>query len=184
MEDLPEIIPSTQSIFFMPLLTHAYLIAKKIEISPIVLKNKEFVKKLKLLTNERYESILSGIVWLLTHNEIFLEHMEKSYRNIDGFGDQYSQFPTSDSIGHITGNLQEEILNNSYLSPEDYEKYFLQFKNIREHDPRIILPIFETIINCHYYPDFCNVLYNEDSNLKKYLKYKAKYLKLKYNLGK
>jgi hypothetical protein len=50
-------------------------------------------------------------VYFLRHNKDYITQMEKSYNNIDGFGDEYSSPPNEISIGHITGKLQEHILS-------------------------------------------------------------------------
>jgi hypothetical protein len=193
MSLLPSTMPETQSIFFMPLLTNAYLIVKGHEITSSVLSQIELIKKLKLLTDVRYTAMLNSVVNYLKSNSSILEQMEKSYNNIDGFGDESSSPPTISSVGHITGQMQEEILKSSVLSDEDYSVHFMDFTSPSGDDTKIVFTIFEAMIICEYSSEMCGFFYNGEYHQKykkineltnsryylKYLKYKAKYLKLK-----
>ncbi len=193
MSSLPSTMPETQSVFFMPLLTHAYLIAKGQEVTPVVLTQVDLIKKLKLLTDVRYTAMLNSVVNYLKSNLVIVDQMEKSYNNIDGFGDVSSSPPTITSVGHITGQMQEEILKSSRLLEEDYLMHFNNFTSPSGDDTKIVFTIFEAMITCEYSSEMCEFFYNGEYHQKykkinqakkskyylKYLKYKAKYLKLK-----
>ena len=137
--------------------------------------------------------MLESVIHCLRHNDDdFLTQMEKSYNNIDGFGDESSSPPSNISIGHIKADIQEKILSSSYLYDGYYDEHFRDFKNImyinneQEYDKRIVKNIFDSMIQCNYIEaDMCETLFYEKQALdKKYLKYKKKYLRLKNKLNK
>jgi hypothetical protein len=173
IKELPLIIPETQSQFYMPLLTHAYYIVKNMEITNILRIEIAMIKKLSFLNHERYNAIIEGIVYLLNNNIDYINLMDKSYNNLENKGDKYSTQPSEKTIGHITGNLQDEILSKSYLSQPKNDLYFTNFSN----NSRIIKNKLDEIIYRHYYPSIYNQSLSEYK--KKYLKYKNKYLSLK-----
>jgi hypothetical protein len=175
---LPKEMPKTQSFYYMPLLTHAYYTVKKLELTSILKKHIRSIKQLPLLTEERYLAMLEGVIWFLTRTDpSYINKMEMLYA---------LDTPHSvHNVGHIHGNIQEEILSKSYLSKEKYNLYFKYFKNdYYGEDKRIIKNVFDTMITCYYNKEMCNLFYNEEIIHKKYLKYKNKYLQLKNKLNK
>jgi len=171
---LPRIAPKTMSFFYMPLLTHAYYIVKKIEMTQILKNHIITIKKLPLLTEERYKSILEGIVYFLKNNtKNYIGKMEAAYLSDRSHNEH--------NIGHILGKLQEEILQESYISKTNNDLYFRHFNNtFFGEDKRRIKYLIDIMIMCYYDREMCAVIYNEDVYFqKKYLKYKNKYLQIK-----
>lgn len=162
---LPRTLPRTQSFFYMPLLTNAYLKNLNKEIPEGLKKEIESIKQLTLLTSERYERMLEGVTNKLKKYPDIMELMNKSYKNIDNKGDKHSREPTEDS-GHITGRIQEFILENSYVGKdlEDFKDGFPKTRKIKE--------LFDHIIIMNYLGS---------KYFLKYLKYKQKYINLKKN---
>ena len=170
LQKLPRHAPKTQSFYYMPLLTHAYYMVKKIEMTEILKNFIKSIKQLPLLIEERYTSILDGIVYCLKHNdENYIDMMEKSYRSDKPHNEH--------NIGHISGELQEKILQSSYISHTKYNLYFRHFNyKLHGEHKRIIKNLIDTMITCYYNKEICAVLYNEEVFFQKYLKYKNKYL--------
>ena len=162
---LPKSLPKTQSSFYMPLLSEAYLIVKKKEIPEGLVKQINYIKQLPLLTEERYKKFLEGIIYKLKKYPELIDLMTRSYQNIDNKGDKYSREPI-DNAGHIRGDIQEIILYNSYVG-----KNLEEFSTDGFPETRKIKELFDHIIIMNYISN-------------KYLKYKIKYLKLKNKLKK
>jgi hypothetical protein len=181
VEPLPNALPETQSIFFMPILTHAYYIVKGFKLTDIIRKRIKFLKQLNLLTSIRYNSMVGAIINFLKDNRSYIESMSNSYYDKS---DNSSEAPSINSIGHINGDLQEEILGRSLIDDMSRKNLFREFKNSTKE----VNSIFETILYCHYYNKSICVFYYEGGNAKsldfknKYLKYKKKYLELKSEL--
>lgn len=161
---IPSKISETQSFFFMPLLTNAYLNIKKSPLPPELIRQINSIKQIENI-NKFYDAMLIGIVYKLHKNRDILEKMEKSYKNLDGFGDKYSKEPTVDS-GHIKGTIQDEILEGSYVA-RDINAEGLDFGT------RNIKTMLDNIIGSYYYA----------GSFQKYFKYKTKYLNLKKELN-
>jgi len=160
MSSLPAQMPRTQSAFYMPLITHAYFIVKGLVIQKFISESTGFVQQLKELNNNRYMAFLNAVINLLKSDGKLLAKLDEAYKK--------DSYPTN-SVGHIPGDFQEEILEKSNITTQEYNNHFLNIKmpwettNVRE--------LFEYIIQTHYYPYYG-----------KYLKYKAKYLNLKKNI--
>ncbi len=196
-EKIPQHMPSTQSMFFMPILTHAYYVANGLKITDIIKNRIKFIKQLVLLNSYRYNAMVNAIIKLLETSPEYNELMYKSYYNIDNKGDSGSEPPSETSVGHITGILQEQILKNSIVD-DLYLMLFNKVKNPHGETKNSVFVIFESFLICTYArgacPSYYDVpyddLFDEHDNPKeyefkqKYLKYKAKYLKLKSELEK
>jgi hypothetical protein len=161
---IPSKISETQSFFFMPLLTNAYLNIKKSPLPPELIRQINSIKQIENI-NKFYDAMLIGIVYKLHKNRDILEKMEKSYKNLDGFGDKHSKEPTVDS-GHIKGSMQDEILEGSFIA-RDINAEGLDFGT------RNIKTMLDNIIGSYYYA----------GSFQKYFKYKTKYLNLKKELN-
>jgi len=164
---IPGTLPKTQSFFYMPLLTHAYLNVKKISLPDKVTEKINLIKTLRLFTDERYNSMLDGIIYKLRKHPDLVILMEKSYKNIEGKGDKHSREPIDD-VGHLRGDIQEKILNESYISTEKK----VLFTSDSFPDTRVIKELLDFIIIMQYIP-------SDNKYFLKYLKYKNKYLNLK-----
>ncbi len=196
-EKLPQHIPQTQSMFFMPILTHAYYVTNGLKITNIIKNKVKFIKQLVLLNSHRYNAMVNAIIKLFETSPEYNELMYKSYYKIDNKGDSGSKPPSKTSVGHITGVLQEQILKNS-LVDDSYSILFSKVKSPHGEPVNSVFVIFESFLNCTFVRAACSIyydvsyeeLFDEKDNPKdyefkqKYLKYKEKYLKLKSELGK
>jgi hypothetical protein len=182
LEKIPETIPSTMSLFFMPFLTNAFNVITGNPINEYLTYRINVIKQLKLLSTEKYNAILNAIINFLNNNRKYIDTMHKSYNNLDGKGDENSEPPSDTSTGHITGDLQEEILQKSIIS-EDNEPLFKNLKNPIDETMKSPYSILESIILYNYADadDFKKLYYSEET-FKKYIKYKNKYLNLKEQL--
>ncbi len=177
---LPRQLPNTLSFFYMPLISHSYLIHKNLPIPPGLNAQIKSIKQLELLTDKLYDSLIEGIVYYLNNNIIFVNTiLEPAYSNTNDQGDKYSKQIISDA-GHIPGKLQEHILNTAHISRTAENLYTSKFHLIE--NKRIVKNIIDSIIEYHYAvdPEFKTMIYKTKGY--KYYMYKMKYLVLKSKL--
>ncbi len=162
IQSLPDTLPSTQSMFYMPVITHAYMLARgsrdiKDGLKQEILK----IKQLELLSNEIYDIFIDNIRIYLQQNDSVMSNLEIWYIEDTSPGD---------GAGHISADHQEEILNAVFI-PDDMRHLFSRFQSLENYS---IKSIFDNIIHYHYYPNGRDLFYKN-----KYLKYKNKYVDLR-----
>lgn len=162
---LPKTLPKTQSFYYMPILTDAYNKFNRIPNPPGLIKQINSIKQLDLLTDDRYNLIITGLLYKFEKHPELLIKMFKSYSGEEGFGDKYSKLPEMDA-GHIKGKLQEEILEKSYVKNNE----IFPKEIFGDSETKKIKDVLDFIILSNYFKN-------------KYLKYKYKYLSLKNKIN-
>jgi hypothetical protein len=151
---LPRTMPSTQSFFYMPLITHAYYIFKKMEPTHVLLRNIYSIQQLPLLTKQRYEIMLRRIIKLMTDHPQVIIDLENEYSK--------DRRPDETSVGHVSGDLQEIILQSCIIDHDSYMTHFRGFPTF-ELDP-IALNIqyfLDLIVQHYYYPDVIRHIFTD-----------------------
>ena len=152
---ISSIMPSTQSEFYMPLISHAYLICIGQSNSQIINIHKKRLVEFRLMNFAIYDACVNAIVDYL-NQEHNLEQLISFY-NQSG-----ESLPIENiySAGHISGHNQELILRDSYIREGD-KHLFINFKNLS--DIRISVDdVMNNIISYHYYgPELRSFWYEE-----------------------
>jgi hypothetical protein len=162
IESLPDTLPDTQSMFYMPIITHAYMLASgrrdiKDGLKQEILK----IKQLELLSDEIYDIFVDNIRKYLEQNDSVMSNLEIWY---------IEDKQPDEGAGHISADHQEEILNAVFI-PDNMRHLFSRFQSLENYS---IKSIFDNIIHYHYYPNGRDLFYKN-----KYLKYKNKYVDLR-----
>jgi len=98
---IPQQMPGTQSVFYMPLISEAYYIARGQAVPQFILNQSAMVTGLPGISIARYNNMVQALV---------------NYLQIDGnlarLQAQYEadRSPSDNNVGHITGNNQETLL--------------------------------------------------------------------------
>jgi hypothetical protein len=162
IQSLPDTLPSTQSMFYMPVITHAYMLARGSRDIKDGLKQEILrIKQLELLSDEIYDIFVDNIRIYLQQNDSVMSNLEIWYIEDTSPGE---------GAGHISADHQEEILNAVFI-PDNMRHLFSRFQSLENYS---IKSIFDNIIHYHYYPNGRDLFYKN-----KYLKYKNKYSSLK-----
>jgi hypothetical protein len=162
--NIPEIMPSTQSWFYMPFLTHVYYLINGIKITDILRKNIKTIMRIKNVNYKLYKIIIEEMLNFLENND--------GYKRLLNTNFERDTLPNEDTIGHISGDTQEQILQQINIVDDNFNS--LHFYE----DNKNIYNLLQNILLCHYDDDICLLLLNTNYK-QKYLKYKQKYLELK-----
>jgi len=143
---LPRSMPSTQSFFFMPLITHAYYLFKTMQPTHVLLRNISSIQQLPLLTKQRYEIMLEKIIDLMISNGQVILDLENGY-SID-------TRPNETTVGHVSGKLQEKILQACMMDNDSYKNHFRGFPTFGIDPTTLDMRyFFDLIIQHYYYPN-------------------------------
>jgi hypothetical protein len=161
---IPEIIPETQSWFFMPFLTHVYYLTNGIKITDILRKNIKTIMGVKNVNYKLYKIIIEEMLNFLENNDKYNRLLNNNF--------QIDTLPNEETIGHISGDVQEQILQQINISDDNFNSL-----NFNENNKNIY-NLLQNILCCHYNDELCVLLLNTNYK-QKYLKYKTKYFELK-----
>lgn len=157
LRDPPITMPHTQSPFYMPIISMAYLLHTSSDRIPLYEYNNivsSFGRIINLhgVTDDVGEKI--RIIRMLVHS--ILTYIDKDDINIEVKlrlleSEYLKDREMSDSEGHINADIQERVLNDSYIDIHEYhdiiQKYFNEYIIDGNIDARTIL---EIMIQKHY----------------------------------
>lgn len=154
----PPNMPRTQSAFFMPIISMAYLLYTNSDRIPLsdytnIVSAFGRIINLRAITDNVGEKI--RIIKMLVHS--VLTYIDKDEREIEDKlrlleGEYLRDKEMSTSEGHVNANIQEKILDNSYIDLAEYQNiiqsYFREYIIDGKIDARTIL---EIMIQNHYF---------------------------------
>jgi hypothetical protein len=140
---LPSTQPSTQSIFFMPIISEAYLIEFMYDafVPQNILDAGGYLINTGLINQELYNTYVVLLSNYLNKNEPLLINLDQQF--------QEDQIPNESNIGHIDGRKQEDLLKKIKILPENVPDFIRDFTS-DESMQLNMLDIFSEIINAHY----------------------------------
>lgn len=157
LRDPPIDMPHTQSPFFMPIISMAYLLhtnSDRIPFSAYTYIVSAFGRIINLHGITEDISVKIRIIKMLVHS--VLTYIDNDERRIEEklrlLETEYLRDrEMSDSEGHINANVQENILGNSYVDMREYRDivhtYFSDYITDERIDARTII---EIMIQRHY----------------------------------